>query len=282
MNAEQIDLEKLLENKMGKIIPEKGAKTALKQLEMRIPKNLMYDAESIEFKPETKPVTASLAKGLTVEEAKSIDDDMNRFVDVVLIEGVDYGLIPHCPKPTLFKSGAEKILSYLGLIARTEIVNRVEDYNIAFFSYEAKVYLIDYNGIVRGEGVGVTNSKEERYSKSNGFNVQNVILKISKKRALVDATLNVGNLSARFTQDIEDLSFEHTSNRNTTGLDQKINSNRLVTPNQLKYLEQLMCKHNASIESMNKYIKVNFGVETYRDITGNQASMLIDKLKAIV
>lgn len=282
MNAKQIDLKSLLESKIGEITSPIDAKTALNQLEVKIPRNLMFDAGSTEFKPETKHMTATLTRGLTVEEAKSIDDDMNRFIDVVLIEGVDYGLIPHCPKPTLFKSGAEKTLNYLGLIARTEIVNRVEDYNTAFFSYEAKVYLIDFNGVIRGEGVGITNSKEERYSKSNGFSVQNVILKMSKKRALVDATLNVGNLSARFTQDIEDLSIEQTSNRSAIGLDQKINPNRPVTQNQLKYLEQLMCKHNASVEAMNKYVKANFGVETYRDITGVQASTVIDKLKAVV
>ena len=50
-------------------------------------------------------------------------------------------------------------MNYLGLIARTEVVNRVEDYNTAFFSYECKVYLIDYNGVVKGEGVGICNSR---------------------------------------------------------------------------------------------------------------------------
>ena len=86
----------------------------------------MYDAESTEFKPETRSVTASGARGLTVEEAKQFDDDMNRFIDTVMIAGVDYGVIPHCNKPTLLKSGAEKIMNYLGLIARTEVVNRVQ------------------------------------------------------------------------------------------------------------------------------------------------------------
>jgi len=38
--------------------------------------------------------------------------------------------------------------------------------------------------------------------------VQNVVLKMAKKRAMVDATLNVGNLSARFTQDVEDMNLE--------------------------------------------------------------------------
>ena len=206
--AKQIDLKALLESKVGNIEPEKGVKTAIEKAEISIPKNLMFDAESSEFKPETKPVTASGARGLTVEEAKLFDDEMNRFIDTVLIAGVDYGIIPNCKKPTLLKSGAEKILNYLGLIARTEISNRVEDYNIGFFSYEAKVYLIDYNGVVKGEGIGITNTREGKYAKSSGYAMQNTVLKMAKKRALVDAALNVGNLSARFTQDVEDMNIE--------------------------------------------------------------------------
>ena len=162
--GKQIDLKALLESKMGNIEPMESSKTAIEQMEMKIPKNLMFDAESTEFKPETKPVTTTGARRLTVEEAKLFDDEMDRFIDTVLIAGVDYGLIPSCKKPTLLKSGAEKILNYLGLIARTEISNRVEDYATGFFAYEIKVYGIDYNGVIKGEGVGVTNTKESKYA----------------------------------------------------------------------------------------------------------------------
>ena len=96
----------------------------------------------------------------------------------------------------------------MGLIARTEVTNRVEDYNVGFFSYEIKVYLIDFKGVGKGEGVGITNTREGKNEKTNGYAVQNTVLKMAKKRALVDATLNVGNLSARFTQDIEDMNIE--------------------------------------------------------------------------
>ena len=156
--GKQMDLKALLESKMGNIEPQESSKIAIETANLSVPHNLMFDAKSTEFEPETKPVTASGARGLTVEEAKQFDDEMNRFIDTVLIAGVDYGIIPHCSKPSLLKSGAEKILNYLGLIARTEITNRVEDYNVGFFSYECKVYLIDYNGVVKGEGVGITNT----------------------------------------------------------------------------------------------------------------------------
>lgn len=65
--GKQIDLKALLESKMGNIEPLEGSKNAIERAEMNVPHNLMFDAESTEFKPETKPVTASGARGLTVE-----------------------------------------------------------------------------------------------------------------------------------------------------------------------------------------------------------------------
>lgn len=284
--SKQIDLKALLESKMGNIEPLEGSKTAIEHVEMNVPHNLMFDAVSTEFKPETKPVTASGARGLTVEEAKTFDDEMNRFIDAVLIAGVDYGIIPHCSKPSLLKPGAEKILNYLGLIARTEITNRVEDYNVGFFSYECKVFLIDYNGVVKGEGVGITNTREGKYAKSNGYSVQNVVLKMAKKRALVDGVLNVGNLSARFTQDVEDINIEPEQsvgkNPEDLGVTDKVkSSSKPATKRQIQYLQQLMQQHGNSEESMNRYVKQAYGIDDYNKITGLQASELIEKYKSL-
>ncbi|MEO1815534.1 MAG: hypothetical protein ABGU93_08100 [Acetobacterium sp.] len=279
----KLDLKALLESKIGNIEPAENAKSAIERAEMKIPHNLMFDAESTEFKPETKPVTASVARGLTVEEAKAFDDEMNRFIDAVLVAGSDYGIIPRCSKPSLLKPGAEKILNYLGLIARTEVVNRVEDYDVGFFCYECKVFLIDYNGVVKGEGIGVTNTREGKYAKSNGYSVQNVVLKMAKKRALVDAALNVGNLSARFTQDVEDMNIgqEQPVGRNPHELNQNPKTDRPATQKQIQYLETLMRQHNTSSEAMNKYVKEHWDVEDYKKITGVQASTLIEKFKSI-
>jgi hypothetical protein len=279
----KLDLKALLESKMGNIEPVEGAKSTIERSEMQIPRNLMFDAESTEFKPETKPITVSGARGLTVEEAKALDDEMNRFIDTVLVAGSDYGIIPRCSKPSLLKPGAEKILNYLGLIARTEVVNRVEDYDAGFFCYECKVFLIDYNGVVKGEGIGITNTKEGKYAKSNAYSVQNVVLKMAKKRALVDAALNVGNLSARFTQDVEDMSTEQEQpvRRHPDELNQKPKTDKMATQKQIQYLEKLMGQHNTSTEAMDKYVNDHWNIESYRAITGIQASLLIEKFKSI-
>lgn len=80
MKTKKIDLKALLAEKTEGIVPSSTAHETMEIAEKRIPKNLMFDAESTEFKPETRVVTASGARGLTVEEAKQFDDDMNRFI----------------------------------------------------------------------------------------------------------------------------------------------------------------------------------------------------------
>ncbi|MEE0686952.1 MAG: hypothetical protein UEA60_09935 [Lachnospiraceae bacterium] len=280
--SKQLDLKALLESKMGNIEPQEGSKIAIETANLSVPHNLMFDAKSTEFEPETKPVTASGARGLTVEEAKIFDDEMNRFIDTVLIAGVDYGIIPHCSKPSLLKSGAEKILNYLGLIARTDITNRVEDYNVGFFSYECKVYLIDYNGVVKGEGVGITNTREGKYAKSNGYSVQNVVLKMAKKRALVDAALNVGNLSARFTQDVEDMNIEADSvgGKSPEELKPKASASKPATKKQIAFLEKLMQEAGSSPEAMNRYVQKNYDIEDYHKANSLIVSELIEKFQS--
>ena len=270
----QLDLKSLLQSKMGNmdITPIEVNQKAIKEAELNIPRNLMFDAESSEFKPETKSVTTSEARGKTVEEAKQFNDEMNRFIDTVLIAGSDFGLIANFKKPILLKAGAEKILNYLGLIARTEVVNRVENYDIGFFSYEIKVFLVDFNGIVRSEGYGICNSRETKYAKNDAFSMQNTIIKMAKKRALVDATLNVGSLSSRFTQDIEDLSLE---------ADTSVKAEKPITQKHIQYLEKLMRYNNISPEAINKYCIKNWNIETYTKITGSMASSLIEKFKTL-
>lgn len=283
--TKQIDLKALLESKTANITPAEGAATIIERASRAIPKNLMLDTDTSEFETPQEAFYPT-ARGLTVEEAKTIDDEMNRFIDTVLVSGVDYGIIPHCSKPTLLKSGAEKILNYLSLIARTEVSNRVEDYDNGFFSYEIKVYLLDYNGVVRGEGIGITNTKENKYAKSNGYSVQNVVLKMAKKRALVDAVLNVGSLSSRFTQDVEDMNIEpeqvrcQTPNAPTEPRYNQNNNARPATAKQIAYLERLLAEAGSSAQSLNRYCQQNYCVDDYRKATSFQVSELIEKFKA--
>ncbi len=158
-------------------------------------------------------------------------------------EGVDYGVIPGTQKPTLLKPGAEKITKLMSLSDSYTILKSQEDYDKGFFAYTVKCRLAHIQtGNLVSEGVGQCNSKESKYrwrwlfanelppdidkstlKKQTGmsrynkpytryrvenediFSQVNTILKMAKKRALVDAALSAGRLSEIFTQDMEDI-----------------------------------------------------------------------------
>lgn len=163
-----------------------------------------------------------------------------------LVVNQDYGVIPGTTKPTLLKPGAEKIAKLLGLSDQYEIIDRQEDWNKPFFRYLVKCKLIHVaTQSLISEGLGECNSMESKYrwrwlserdlpvgidrskliaqertAKTGGhwtvfrfenddiYSQVNTILKMSKKRALVDAALSAGRLSNVFTQDMEDLPAE--------------------------------------------------------------------------
>ncbi len=118
--------------------------------------------------------------------------------------GHDIGIIPGTDKPTLLKPGAEKIVMMMGLSSRFEIMDKVEDYEKGFFSYNIRCTL-SRQGYDICEGVGNCNSRESKYVKADPYSIANTILKMAKKRAYVDAALSVASLSDVFTQDIEDM-----------------------------------------------------------------------------
>ncbi|MBE5813437.1 MAG: hypothetical protein E7314_07345 [Clostridiales bacterium] len=160
--------------------------------------------------------------------------DLHSLIQNVLKKDYDYGIIPGTAKPTLLKPGAEKICMLFELTPKYEFLQNIEDYSNNFFSYSFKCSLYKNENVV-SEGVGSCNSKEKRYryllvnnlsSNYSGesekvqdkygnikyrienieiYNYINTILKMAKKRAFVDAILQVASLSEMFTQDIEDL-----------------------------------------------------------------------------
>lgn len=187
----------------------------------------------------------SIIDNINLEELKSNIQkisDLHELIQSMLSKDYDYGVIPGTAKPTLLKPGAEKICMLFGLTPRYEFLQNIEDYNNKFFSYSFKCILLKNESIV-AEGVGSCNSKEKKYrylivnnlsenyvgerekiqdrygnikyrvENFEIFNYINTILKMAKKRAFVDAILQVASLSEMFTQDLEDLSeIEETNN----------------------------------------------------------------------
>ena len=159
---------------------------------------------------------------------------MQNVVQKTLKKKHDFGEVPGTSKPTLLKPGGEKICMLFGLNPEYEFLKTIEDYDKEFFSYNIRCTLFR-NGQPVAQGVGSCNSKEKKYryinvdkipenyvGQSEEFtdkygrvkykinnpdicSLVNTILKMAKKRAFIDAVLQVASLSEVFTQDIEDM-----------------------------------------------------------------------------
>ena len=174
------------------------------------------------------------------EDMKKISQ-WQQLVQSSLKEGHDYGTIQGTSKPTLYKAGAEKIVMLGKLRSTFDVLDSTKDWEKEFFQFEIKCNLW-IGEMILTQGVGLCSSKEDKYryrwlsenkipsnvnkaglvykerpskygkgtyktyrvENDDVCSIANTILKMAKKRALVDAALLVGSLSELFTQDIED------------------------------------------------------------------------------
>ena len=199
-------------------------------------------SSDLEISPQTQqPMTAI-----------DIRAQVNRIQEVmksVMQEGQHYGKIPGAgDKPTLLKAGAEKLMMTFRLAPQVAVEPLFLPDAIG---YRVTVNLNTFDGRFVGSGVGECSSLEEKYKwraavceeefeetpvdqrrvkfskkygkvekikqvRTNPSDQANTILKMAKKRALVDATLTCLAASDIFTQDIEDMDPE-TLGRPSTG-----------------------------------------------------------------
>lgn len=176
---------------------------------------------------------------LTAKEVRTQVNLVQEVMQAVMKNGTHYGKIPGCgDKPTLLKPGAEKLASTFRLAINPEI----EDLSTKdVIKYRVRAIIThQVTGAFLGAGVGTCSSAEEKYYwrnsvcdeeyddtpedrrrikykksygkieklkqvRTNQADLDNTVLKISKKRSLVDGILTVTGASDIFTQDIEDL-----------------------------------------------------------------------------
>lgn len=131
---------------------------------------------------------------------------------VTLNRDIDFGMIPKTKKPSLFKSGAEKVIAAYGLLQHYTIESKLEQMgDDPFFYYVIRCDLVrvgnDGHEYVFTSGIGSANTKEKRNGFNGAFDAANSTIKMAQKRAMVSAAVNIGALSSMFTMDIEDSDF---------------------------------------------------------------------------
>ena len=192
-----------------------------------------------------------------IEEVDAQINEARKLIRKHLVPDVDFGVIEGTDKPSLHKTGAEKIAQIFGTRPDYEVLHRIDDWDKGLFAYEIKCSLVSVRtGNVVAQGVGECNTYEPRYRYRKGerkcpdcgeeairksknkpewycwqklggcgntwpvgagiiekltmgqvenpdrAGQRNTVLKMSKIRALRDAALGIGALSAIYTQDI--------------------------------------------------------------------------------
>lgn len=212
---------------------------------------------------------ASIIEEVDLKHVENTMRKISQFQAVVqntLKEKKDYGVIPGTDKPTLLKPGAEKILMMMGLRSEFEIIDSTRDWEKGFFQYQVRCKLYKGDMLIT-EGFGACNTKEKKYAKSDAYTLDNTVLKMAKKRALIDATLLVASLSDIFTQDVEDL-----EDIEGTPVQDKI------TKNQLNLVHKLLSERNISEEDYRKALQKYYNTTKEDELTKEQASDLIKRL----
>ena len=178
-------------------------------------------------------------KTLTAKQVRAQIQLIQQVMEAVMIKDVHYGVVPGCGnKPSLLKPGAEKIMATF----RITCIPVVEDLSSPDEArYRVRAKMITRDGDTVGEGIGECSSNETKYmwrktvcdeewnetpedrrrekwisgygDKANYkvkqvrmeiADVANTVLKMAKKRALIDGVLTATGASDIFAQDLDD------------------------------------------------------------------------------
>lgn len=265
-----------------------GASNAVPQVSENV---IMLNTQKNNKLPSVIPEFA-----ISMNEAKERIKMLQAFVNEMMIPDVDYGIIPRCNKPSLFKSGAEKLCDIFGFSRYIEILNRVENWEKGIFHYEVKAILVNKKtGLTETEGVGCCNSKESKYKNQDSFSIVNTILKMAKKRALIDAVLSATRSSGIFTQDVEDYSdscnqsstvsyTQHKNSNNKPSSQDENNYNNHTTQqpidkSQYTQIISIVSEIKISTDEVKKLLIERYKVQQSKYLSFEQANDFINYLK---
>jgi len=276
--------------------------------------------ELIEFQGSARDMEYRLA------EMQEQLDIVQRFFQKIMVKGQDYGIIPGTDKPTLLKPGAEKLCELYGFAPIIKDIKEEKDNETGFCHYLVILTLLHKrSGIVVAEGVGEANTSEDKFrwrwipewklspdidrsslqfrtetakdgrqyrlyriENQSPHSIWNTVLKIAKKRALVDATLSATRSSGIFTQDMEDLQDwidaevieteppkPQTNNTKTTNEVQKLSEA------QIRLLYGKAKEKGLTNEALHKMVNEVTGKESVKDIDRKDLEVLLDAIQQI-
>lgn len=199
---------------------------------------------------------------------------------LLLRRNIDFGRIPKAQRPSLYKSGAERILMAYGVESKFVLEKAVEEFGDAdhatlfFYRFKCELYK---NGQHITDGYGSANSNEGSCGRAPKADLANSVIKKAKKRSMVDACLMLAQLSGAFTADLEDSAIE-TSDfakvaQSVTRPDDKISAK------QVKRLYTLCTQNSVDSETAAKII-ADAGYDSAKSILNRDYDSICNKIES--
>ncbi len=200
--------------------------------------------------------------------------------NLLLRRNIDFGRIPKAQRPSLYKSGAERILMAYGVESKFVLEKAVEEFGDAdhatlfFYRFKCELYK---NGQHITDGYGSANSNEGSCGRAPKADLANSVIKKAKKRSMVDACLMLAQLSGAFTADLEDSAIE-TSDfakvaQSVTRPDDKISAK------QVKRLYTLCTQNSVDSETAAKII-ADAGYDSAKSILNRDYDSICNKIES--
>ena len=241
----------------------------------------------------------------------------------VMKKDVHFGVIPGCQKPTLYKPGAEKLASTFRL-AVDPLIEDLSSADEAKYRIRVKLTSMQTGNFV-GIGIGECSSDEEKYKwrkavcdaefdetaedrkrekwckgqnrstyqvkqvRTNIADIANTILKMAKKRALIDAVLTSTAASDIFSQDIEDLPKEmqediatqSESSKPQVDMPQSKSESQptgdVITEPQRKRLYAIAMQAGMTQDTFKEWLLFNFELESTKAILKSDYQKICEK-----
>lgn len=181
-----------------------------------------------------------------MKEIIAAHKELDELIEQALEEGPnkDYGPAPGADekstKRILYKSGAEKVAKWHNCFPHYDVVEREVSHDViipwrkrfkarygknrgewqettgeslGLYRYVVRCSLIYRpTGEVVGDGIGICSTLESKYI-DRPRDLENTVVKMAQKRAMLAAVLNAFALSDRFTQDLEDMARDDDDER---------------------------------------------------------------------
>lgn len=183
----------------------------------------------------------------TIEDVRKNTKLVKKILKEAMVDKVDYGVIPGCgDKASLFKPGAEKLMMLFKLGAFPDIVDLSTSDSVRYLVKTRIVHIPSNTDL--GIGVGDCSSDEDKYKwrsavcdeefeatpeerrrlkwkkgwdgkpatsakqvRTNPADISNTVLKMAKKRSMIDAVISATAASDILTQDIEEDSVQDSA-----------------------------------------------------------------------